>query len=335
MTGSDVAVSRMSQDASMTQPVNPHDRWEYAKVISTSDIIPKAYAGKPSNILVAMDFGQSMGLTPAESLYRIHVIQGTPTMSGELIASCVRLAGHKLRVTTDEEAGSVSCTIIRKDDPEFPFTVTRDMEWARRMGLTGRQQYRTQPLTMLQWRAVTACARIACPECLYGAGYTAEEILNPLQDVTAENDGDSRDAQVEAVTPEIVEKPQPVVRARQMKPVRKAESTPTAQPVPPTANQPQPVKPMPAEPVPEYIPEDATHSDPDVPHNVARGNDPMREGVSNHTKLVEQLFSAMHVNGLQDKQSMQTYLSDTLGFQVDNPHLLTDSQVRQCLDSLK
>ena len=44
------------------------------------------------------------------------------------------------------------------------------------MGLTSKDNYRKQPGTMLQWRAITAVARLACPEALYGIVYTPDEL---------------------------------------------------------------------------------------------------------------------------------------------------------------
>jgi hypothetical protein len=50
------------------------------------------------------------------------------------------------------------------------------MAWAKAMGLSGNRNYVSQPLTMLTWRAISAVAREACPEALYGAGYTPDEM---------------------------------------------------------------------------------------------------------------------------------------------------------------
>src|SRR5690606_37173074 len=65
---------------------------------------------------------------------------------------------------------------IRADDPDYTYSVTRDMAWAKDMGLAGKDNYKKQPMTMLQWRAITAVARLAASEALYGVGYTADEI---------------------------------------------------------------------------------------------------------------------------------------------------------------
>jgi len=115
-------------------------------------------------------------LSPAESLYRIDVIQGKPTASAELIASNIRKAGHTLRVEVDEQNTSVRATVYRADDPEFPHSVVRDMKWAQQMGLVNKDNYKRQPLTMLQWRAISGVGRLACPEALYGVQYTPDEL---------------------------------------------------------------------------------------------------------------------------------------------------------------
>ena len=152
------------------------DQMAYAQAIAQSNIIPDAYRNKAANVMVAMNFGHSMGLSPAESLYRIAVIKGKPTMSAELIAAQVRKAGHKLRIKRDEAAQSVTATVVRCDDPDYPISVTRDIAWARAMGLAGNDNYRKQPMTMLTWRAITAVAREACPEALFGVAYTPDEM---------------------------------------------------------------------------------------------------------------------------------------------------------------
>lgn len=147
---------------------------DYAAAVSKAGILPRAYQGNPGSVLIAMGLGSAMGLSPAESLYRIHVIEGKPSASAELIAANVRRAGHRLRVSGD--ARSATVTIIRADDPEFPFEVTWKIEDAQRAGLTGKSVWKSYPAAMLKARAITECARTACPEALYGVVYTDEEL---------------------------------------------------------------------------------------------------------------------------------------------------------------
>lgn len=152
------------------------EQMEFARTISVGDLLPKDYRGKPANVMIAVGLGASMGLSPMESLYRIDVIQGKPAASAELIASNVRRAGHTLRLEVNQNPPAARCIIVRSDDPDFEHVVVRDMAWAKQMGLTGKDNYTKQPATMLGWRALTACARQACPEALYGVAYTPDEL---------------------------------------------------------------------------------------------------------------------------------------------------------------
>lgn len=160
---------------------------DYARAVSTASMLPDTYRGKPADIMLAVGLGQSMGLSPAESLYRIAVIKGKPTASAELIAANVRKAGHRLRVIGDDT--SATATIVRADDPDFEFTVTRDLAWAKSMKLDGNDNYRKQPGTMLQWRAISAVARLACPEALYGVAYTSDEMFDDRSSSSAPSGG--------------------------------------------------------------------------------------------------------------------------------------------------
>ena len=192
----------MGQDLEQSQGLSTEIRtqMQWAKLASQGDIIPDAYRGKPANILVAVGFGAAMGLSYADSLYRINVIKGKPTMSAELIASQVRKAGHRLRIYKDEAHESVKASIFRKDDPEFEFSAVRDKAWATKMGLANRENYQRQPMTMLTWRAITAVAREACPEALYGVAYSPDE-LDDMPTVSEHEEPAAQPAEEPAVDP--------------------------------------------------------------------------------------------------------------------------------------
>lgn len=206
-------------------PHDLHAQMEWVRAVTSggraSSILPEAYRDNPANALIAVGLGQSMGLSPAESLYRIAVIKGKPSASAELIAANVRKAGHRLRVQVQEDPPRATATIIRADDPDEPITITRDMAWAQRMGLANEPNYKKQPATMLSYRAITACARLACPEALYGVAYTPEELdegaparparpaptgrvtaADVMAGAAAQADGDVHDAEVVEPEPE-------------------------------------------------------------------------------------------------------------------------------------
>lgn len=167
----------MSSEIALQQPAMTFaEQMQYAKTVCQGSLVPSAYRGQPANVLIAMDFGRSMGLSPAESLYRITVINGRPSASAELIAANVRRAGHRLRVTKDDRARTATCEIVRRDDPDFTFTATWDMAKAQQANLSGKENWRKYPMAMLTARSITECARDACSDALYGVIYTGEEL---------------------------------------------------------------------------------------------------------------------------------------------------------------
>lgn len=146
----------------------------WAEALAQSDLVPGAFRNRPANVLLAISLGRDMGLSPSQALMRINVIQGKPTASAELILSNVRKAGHLVRFR--KEPGSVTCLITRADDPEWEHSETFTMDDARALGLTDKGNWKSQPQTMLKWRALTAAAREACPEALFGVVYTDDEL---------------------------------------------------------------------------------------------------------------------------------------------------------------
>ena len=152
------------------------DKLEMADRLAVADLLPSAYRRKPANVLVAMEYGDALGMPPIVAMNLIHVIEGKPTLSAQAIGGLVRRAGHKLRVHWDGKAMRATAEIIRADDPEFTFTATWDMDRAKAAKLTGKGVWQQYPDAMLKARAITEVARDACPEALFGVAYTAEEL---------------------------------------------------------------------------------------------------------------------------------------------------------------
>lgn len=150
------------------------------------EVLPRTYRQNPAALLVAFEYADALGIPRVNALTSIHIVDGKPTASADLIGALVRRAGHKLRVTGDETFAEA--VIIRADDPEFvPAPVRWDEARARKAGLWGKkgpwQQY---PGAMLRSRAITEAARMWAADALYGVIYAAEELGDSPQPVVAE-----------------------------------------------------------------------------------------------------------------------------------------------------
>ena len=146
------------------------DRMEYAKALAPSDLLPKQYRGNPANVLIAIEYGRALGLEPMAAIQGVHIVEGKPTASAQLIGALVRNAGHRLRVQGDDT--HAVAVIVRADDPDFEFRAEWNLERAKQAGLAGRGPWKTYPAAMLKARAITEVARDACPEVLSGVAYT-------------------------------------------------------------------------------------------------------------------------------------------------------------------
>lgn len=156
------------------------EQWGYAKALATAGTLPKAYREKPGDVLLAMAYGQALGLHVTNVFSGIHVIDGRPSMSAELMQALIRRAGHTIRIRGD--ARQATCAITRRDDPSFTYTVTWTLDDARTAKLIPAKadsNWAKYPAAMLLARAVSACARQACADVLAGVSYTPEELGSP------------------------------------------------------------------------------------------------------------------------------------------------------------
>lgn len=166
----------VTHNSSSALEMSVAEKQNYAQILATANMIPKAFQDNPANIFVAIEYGNALGIQPIVALNEINVINGSPSLSASMMASLARSAGHKVR-TQNLDDGSAVCEIIRHDDPEFTHRSVWDEGKARGAGLWGKGHWSKDPETMLRWRAISECVRMACPEVLGGLKYTPEEVM--------------------------------------------------------------------------------------------------------------------------------------------------------------
>jgi hypothetical protein len=162
--------------SNLVKTTSTSDKVALAHELANAQLLPKAYQKNPANLLYAIEYAEALGISPISAVTSIHVIDGKPTASAQLIAGLGRRAGHKVRVAFDPVTKTATAQVIRKDDPEFVFESVWTMARAQGAGLTGKDVWRKYPDAMLKARAITEVARDAFPEALFGVVYTAEEL---------------------------------------------------------------------------------------------------------------------------------------------------------------
>lgn len=143
-----------------------------AALAEARNFVPRAYAGDSNAIAAAILTGIELGIGPMEALRSIHMIEGKPTMSAEMMLARAMRAG-------------IRCRWLRLDATCAELEVTRDgvpqrmsftMEEARAAGLAGKGNWSKFPAAMLRARCASAAMRAFCPDVLGSGIYTPEEL---------------------------------------------------------------------------------------------------------------------------------------------------------------
>jgi hypothetical protein len=151
--------------------------WRFATAVVKGGMAPKSMT-KPEQVLIALQMGAELGLTPMMSLKTIAVVNGTPSVWGAGVpALCMN---HPLFESLKEEwsgqGETRKCTVTmrRKNNPE-PTIRTFGYTDAKRAGLLSRDTYKNYPDRMYQCRARAWAANDCFPDAMMGLS-VAEEV---------------------------------------------------------------------------------------------------------------------------------------------------------------
>lgn len=152
---------------------NVNDLLVLAGSLAKSGLMPNGLT-KPEAILAIALKGQELGIGPMAAIAGITVIQGKPVVSPQLMLSLVERSGKLEDWKVIEESDQqVVVQFTRKG--RTPIQKGFSMKDAQQMGLATKDNWKKQPRTMMQWRAISAAVRLAFPDVIDGC-YTAEEL---------------------------------------------------------------------------------------------------------------------------------------------------------------
>jgi hypothetical protein len=217
-------------------PTTLDEAMRFSDMLAKSSMVPKAYQGKPEDVLVAVQWGKELGLAPLQALQNIACINGKPSVYGDAAMALVQNSSVCENIEEFVEGEGTPnptavCVAHRKN--RTPITARFSVEDARRAGLWGKQgPWTAYPKRMLQMRARGFALRDAFPDVLKGL-ITVEEandypddakpalrqpMRNPLDALAAPKEpeviptqlDDINSQLVDASTEEVVEDKEPV-----------------------------------------------------------------------------------------------------------------------------
>jgi len=146
----------------------------FAEQLANSGLVPVTYRNKPSDCLVAMQFGASLGLHPLQAIQNIAVINGRPCLWGDAALALVRASGVCESIIETHDGDTAICTVKRRG--ETPQRRTFSQADAQRAGLLNKAgPWRDYPARMRQLRARGFALRDVFPDVLSGLSI-AEEV---------------------------------------------------------------------------------------------------------------------------------------------------------------
>jgi hypothetical protein len=145
----------------------------FATMAAKSKLVPTDYRGQPESIMLAVQLGSELGLTPMQSVQNIACIGGRPVVFGDAMLALVLAHPDCEDVVESAENGVAVCTVKRRGRaPIVRRFSTGDAKTAQLWGKSG--PWSTYPDRMLQMRARGFALRDAFPDVLKGL-ITAEE----------------------------------------------------------------------------------------------------------------------------------------------------------------
>ena len=179
--------SPISFGASGVQLTSLDDASRFAKAIVSSGFAPRGME-KPESVLVALQWGAELGLTPMAALSNIAVVNGRPSLFGDAALALVRSSGQ-LESYSEEEVGErgkdsfgYKITAKRRGfDPQSETFTVADAKTAKLWGKTG--PWTDYPARMLKFRARGFLLRDVFGDVLKGLR-TMEEVRDtPLEPI--------------------------------------------------------------------------------------------------------------------------------------------------------
>lgn len=132
------------------------DAYRFAKSVVASGLAPREF-NTPEKVLIAIQYGAELGLSPMQALQSVAVINGRPCLWGDALPALVRGSGKcewiSERMEGDGDRRAAVCESKRIDSPH-PHATRFSVEDAKAAGLWGKAgPWKQYPNRMLQMRA--------------------------------------------------------------------------------------------------------------------------------------------------------------------------------------
>jgi hypothetical protein len=199
-----------------------------AKALSSSSLVPQAYAGNIPNTLIAMELAARVGASVFAVMQNLDVIHGRPSWRAQfLIATvngCGRFSPIRYKWSGKDGSDDWGCRAYAKDiksgddepciGPKVTIAMAKAEGWYGKNG----SKWKTLPELMLMYRAGAFFARVYAPELSLGM-HTTEEVIDTTGIVVSETVAASTPGDLKALEAELLSAPKLAVQEEPHDPV--------------------------------------------------------------------------------------------------------------------
>jgi hypothetical protein len=143
---------------------------QLAESISRSTIIPKEFAGSPSNCLIALEMAHRIGAGILQVMQSLYIVHGKPSWSGQFIIAAVNATKRFSTLRFHFNEDKTECYAFAKDHdgnelkgPAVTHAMAKAEGWWQR-----NEKWRNMTELMMTYRAGTFFGRVYAPDVLMG-----------------------------------------------------------------------------------------------------------------------------------------------------------------------
>ena len=160
-----------TRQVAVLQPQTFNELLQFANMAAKSSMVPTAFRGKPEDIMLAVQMGSELGLSPMQAIQNVAVINGRPSVWGDAMPGLCRASPlcEDIIERMEGEGDTQTAVCIAKRRGAEPVIGKFSVGDAKKAALWGKQGPWTQyPSRMLQMRARSFALRDAFPDVLKG-----------------------------------------------------------------------------------------------------------------------------------------------------------------------
>ena len=157
-------------------PVDFSAKLKMAETLVKSGLLPNGMS-TPEKVVVALQWGYELGLSPMVAINNIAVVYGKPSLSTDMIHAIVRKSHEYGGVQWIKQDDKAAECIVKRLTPNFCEEVRGifTIEDAKKAGLADKDNWKKYPSRMLKHRALSYALRDAFPDMISGL-YNEDEI---------------------------------------------------------------------------------------------------------------------------------------------------------------